>query len=108
MIKKTLTMTPRLGLHARPAGTFVREACRFKSEIMVSKDGAEVNGKSVMQLMLLAAEFGAKITLRITGPDEQEALAVIEQLFKAFEKFPDEDDALRAFEQYLRTKVDEP
>jgi phosphocarrier protein len=81
MIKKTLTMTPKLGMHARPAGIFVREACRFKSEIMLCKDGNEVNGKSVMQLMLLAAEYGSKVTLRITGPDEGAALAALEQLF---------------------------
>ncbi len=81
MIKKTLIMTPKLGLHAKPAGMFVRESCRFQSEIMLCKDGTEVNGKSVMQLMLLAAECGAKVILCITGPDEVEALAAIEQLF---------------------------
>ena len=87
MIKKTLTITPKLGLHAKPAGMFVREAGRFRSEIMVTKDGAEVNGKSVMQLMLLAAEHGSKITLRITGPDEAVALAALERLFaKKFEE----------------------
>ena len=81
MIKKTLTMTPKLGLHAKPAGMFVREAGRFKSEIMVVKDGTEVNGKSVMQLMLLAAEHGSQVTLRITGPDEAQALEALEKLF---------------------------
>jgi|GEM_PF-207810 len=107
MIKKTLTVTPRLGMHARPAGAFVREASRFKSEIMVAKDGSEVNGKSVMQMMLLAAECGSQITVRITGPDEAAALAVIEQLFKEFQKYPDEDAALRAFDAYmLRTRAD--
>ncbi|HAM34373.1 MAG TPA: phosphocarrier protein HPr [Elusimicrobia bacterium] len=88
MIKKILRVTPRLGLHAKPAGMFVREAGRFKSEIMVCKEGAEVNGKSVMQLMLLAAEYGAQVTLRVTGPDEQEALAAIEELFRR--KFDEE------------------
>ena len=81
MIKKTLTMTPKLGLHAKPAGMFVRESCKFKSEVMLSKDGQEVNGKSVMQLMLLAAECGSKVTVRITGPDEAEAMAALEALF---------------------------
>ena len=66
----------------------MREAGRFKSEIMVCKEGAEVNGKSVMQLMLLAAEYGAQVTLRVTGPDEQEALAAIEELFRR--KFDEE------------------
>jgi phosphocarrier protein len=81
MIKKTLTVTPKLGMHARPAGIFVREACRFRSEIFLSKDGTEVNGKSVMQLMLLAAEHGAKIVLRVSGPDEGDAMAALEKLF---------------------------
>ncbi len=81
MIKKTLTVTPKLGLHARPAGIFVREACKFKSEIFLSKDGNEINGKSVMQLMLLAAEYGSKVVLRVSGPDESEALAALEKLF---------------------------
>ena len=88
MVKKTMTVTPKLGMHARPAGIFVREACRFKSEVFLSKDGTEVNGKSVMQLMLLAAEHGSKVVLRITGPDEKQALEAIENLFK--KKF-DED-----------------
>lgn len=88
MIKKVLTVTPRLGLHAKPAGMFVREAARFKSEIMISKEGAEVNGKSVMQLMLLAAEHGAKVILRVSGPDEKEAVEAIEKLF--LRKFDEE------------------
>lgn len=81
MIKKTLTVTPKLGMHARPAGLFVREACRFRSEVFLSKDGSEVNGKSVMQLMLLAAEHGAKVILRVSGPDEADAMAALEKLF---------------------------
>ncbi len=81
MIKKALTVTPKLGMHARPAGLFVREACRFRSEIFLSKDGNEVNGKSVMQLMLLAAEHGAKVVLRVSGPDEADAMAALEKLF---------------------------
>ena len=82
MIKKTLTMTPRLGLHAKPAGMFVREAARFRSEIMVVKDGVEVNGKSVMQLMLLAAEHDCEIILRVSGPDEKQVLEALEELFR--------------------------
>jgi len=88
MIKKTLIMTPKLGLHAKPAGMFVREAGRFQSTIMVTKDGTEVNGKSVMQLMLLAAECGSRVTLRIDGPDEAAALAALENLF--MRKFDEE------------------
>ena len=88
VITKTLKVTPKLGLHAKPAGMFVREAGRFKSEVFVLKDGAEVNGKSVMQLMLLAAEHGSSITLRISGPEERSALSALEELFKR--KFDEE------------------
>ena len=88
VITKMLKVTPKLGLHAKPAGMFVREAGRFKSEVAVLKDGTEVNGKSVMQLMLLAAEHGSSVTLRISGPDERAALAALEDLFKR--KFDEE------------------
>jgi phosphocarrier protein len=83
--KKTLAITPKLGLHARPASLFVQTSARFQSDVKVSKvmDGEEVvvNGKSVMGLMMLAAAFGEKIQVSIDGPDEDEALAKIEALF---------------------------
>lgn len=74
MIKKTLTVVNRLGLHARPSAMLVTLAARFESEVIVSKDSLRVNGKSIMGVMMLAAEKGAKITLEIDGPDEQEAM----------------------------------
>ena len=73
-----------MGLHARPAAMFVQEASRFKSQIFVVKDGLQVNGKSIMGLMLLAAESGAKLTVKADGPDE---VMAIEALAKVFEKF---------------------
>ena len=88
MVEKDFTVTPRLGLHARPAALFVHEAARFKSTVMVSKDGLEINGKSVMGLMLLAAECGAKLTIKFDGPDEKQAVEAIQKLF---EKKFDED-----------------
>lgn len=88
MIEKTMTVTPRLGLHARPAAMFVQEAGRWKSTVMVSKDGVEINGKSVMGLMLLAAEHGSKLVIRCDGPDEAKAIDGLEKLF--MKKF-DED-----------------
>ena len=85
MKKKTLAITPKLGLHARPASLFVQTSARFQSDVKVGKvmDGEEVvvNGKSVMGLMMLAAAFGEKIQVTIDGPDEDEALAKIEALF---------------------------
>ncbi|MCX5796886.1 MAG: HPr family phosphocarrier protein [Elusimicrobia bacterium] len=105
MVKKTLTVTPKLGLHARPAGKIVTTASKFKSEIMVCKDGTEVNGKSVMQMLLLGAECGSQITLRITGPDEKEALESIEMLFAAYREIEDEQAAEKVFEERMRRKA---
>lgn len=80
MTQKELTISNSLGLHARPAALFVHEASRFKCSIFVSKDGLEINGKSVMGLMLLAAECGSKLTIKADGADEKEAIAALEQL----------------------------
>lgn len=60
---------------------FVQEAARWKCSIMVSKEGVEINGKSVMGLMLLAAEHGSKLVIKCDGPDEQKALEAIEKIF---------------------------
>lgn len=88
MIEREFTINNRLGMHARPAGMFVKEATRFKADILINKDGLEINGKSIMGLMLLAAECGAKIKVRATGPDEKEA---IEALGKLIDRKFDED-----------------
>lgn len=81
MIEKTLTVTPKLGLHARTAALFAREAACFQAAIRVVREGVEVNGKSVMELMLLAAEHGAVLTIKADGPDEVAALSALEALF---------------------------
>ncbi len=80
MTEREFTIPNRLGLHARPAALFVREAGRFKSRIAVVKEGLEVNGKSVMGLMLLAAEKGSKIVVRADGPDEEAVIHSIGKL----------------------------
>jgi phosphocarrier protein HPr len=67
----------RQGLHARPAGLLVKEAARFQSEIFFSKNGLEVNGKSIRGVMMLAAEVGSEIVIRAEGPDAEAALAAI-------------------------------
>jgi len=67
----------RLGLHARACSVFVKEAARFASHIVVARDGLEVNGKSILGVMMLAAERGAEITLRTEGSDEVQALAAL-------------------------------
>ena len=70
----------RLGLHARAAAQLVRLANGFASEIRVGKDGMEVNGKSIMGVLMLAAPKDAKILVRAVGPDAEEALAAIGEL----------------------------
>ena len=78
--EKEITIVNRLGMHARPAAMFVRIASRFRCEIWVEKDGEEINGKSIMGLMMLAAGQGSKLRLRCEGPDAQDALRELEQL----------------------------
>ena len=75
MIKKEFIVKNKLGLHARPAALFVQTASRYQSEVKVSKGETEVNGKSVMGLMMLAAECGSTIVLTVEGTDEEEAAA---------------------------------
>lgn len=75
--KRSVEITNRLGLHARPAAEFVKLASRFDSTVFVEKDGLEVNGKSIMGVMMLAAEQGSSITIRIVGADSQEALEAL-------------------------------
>ncbi|MBD3168072.1 MAG: HPr family phosphocarrier protein [candidate division Zixibacteria bacterium] len=82
MLEEKIQITNKLGLHARPAAMLVSTASKFKSEIFAIKDGIEVNCKSIMGIMMLAAETGSWITLKIDGPDEQQALETIIQMFK--------------------------
>src|SRR5216110_605983 len=82
-IEKELPIPNRLGLHARPAAMFVRIASRYRSEIWVAKEGEEVNGKSIMGLMMLAAGQGSKLHVRCEGPDADKAMEEIELLIKA-------------------------
>jgi phosphocarrier protein HPr len=82
-IEKEIPIINRLGLHARPAAMFVRIASRYRSEIWVSKEGEEVNGKSIMGLMMLAAGQGSKLRIRCEGPDASKAIEELEELIKA-------------------------
>ncbi|MBI2070211.1 MAG: HPr family phosphocarrier protein [Elusimicrobia bacterium] len=81
MLEKQFTVPNKMGLHARPAALFVQTASRFNSEVRVLKDGIEVNGKSVMGLMMLAAEFGSALMVRIWGADESKAMEAIQKIF---------------------------
>ena len=82
-IEKEITIVNRLGLHARPAAMFVRIASRFRSEIWVEKEGEQINGKSIMGLMMLAAGQGSKLCIRCEGPDADRAMQELEELIKA-------------------------
>ena len=75
-----MTIVNRLGLHARPAALFVKVASKFRCDVWVKKEGEEVNGKSIMGLMMLAAGQGSKLFVRCEGPDADRALEEIEKL----------------------------
>jgi phosphocarrier protein HPr len=77
MPERSVRIVNRNGVHARPAAEIVKLAARFKSDITLTRDELEVNGKSIMGVMMLAAEFGSTVTLRATGPD---ADAAVDQL----------------------------
>ena len=80
MTETELLIRNQLGLHARPCAMFVKTAARFKSHILVSRDDLEVNGKSIMGVMMLAAEEGSTIRVRADGPDEKEAVDALREL----------------------------
>jgi phosphocarrier protein HPr len=80
VIEREATIVNRDGLHARPAARIVRLASSFNSEVELAKDGVGVNGKSIMGVMMLAAECGSSITIRADGPDAVEAVEALAQL----------------------------
>ena len=80
MPSKELTISNKLGIHARPAAQFVKMASQFDSEIRVVKDGEEVDGKSIMGLMMLAAGHGSVLNVMAEGNDAEDALTAIEAL----------------------------
>jgi phosphocarrier protein HPr len=81
MIEKEVVIKNRSGLHTRPAATLVKTAARFKSEFYIYKDGMEINGKSIIGVMTLAAEQGSTLVLRFEGADEAEAAEAVIGLF---------------------------
>jgi phosphocarrier protein HPr len=81
MIERVVSIKNRAGLHTRPAAAIVKTAARFKSEFSLRKDAFEINGKSIIGVMTLAAEQGSTLTLRFEGPDEAEAADAVQDLF---------------------------
>jgi phosphocarrier protein HPr len=80
MLKKDFLIINKLGLHARASALFVKTASRFAAEVRLAKEGVEVNGKSIMGIMMLAASKGTTVSLLIEGVDEAEALQAIGDL----------------------------
>ncbi len=82
MVSTTLKVTNEAGIHARPAAAVVETCARFKSNISFVKGDIRANAKSIMNIMLLAAEYGAEILVEADGSDEADALAAVEKLFE--------------------------
>ena len=76
-VERSVQIVNEAGIHARPAAEIVKTAARFKSEIMIVKDGLDVNAKSIMGVMMLAAECGSTVVLRADGDDAQAAIDAI-------------------------------
>ncbi|OVE77448.1 phosphocarrier protein HPr [bacterium F11] len=89
MIEKEYTVSNKLGLHARPASMFVTTTGRFQCQVKVLKDGQEIDGKSIMGLLMLAAGPGSKLFIRADGVDENDAILALDDLFAR--RFDDED-----------------
>lgn len=82
MIQREVTVRNRAGIHTRPASMLVRTASKFDADVYLQRDNYEINGKSVIGVMTLAAEQGARITLVVDGEDEEEAAQALVQLFE--------------------------
>lgn len=80
MVDETITIINKLGLHARAAVKFVNTANRFTSTVKINKDGSEIDGKSILGILTLAATQGTEITLKIKGADEKAAYKALKEL----------------------------
>ena len=85
MVRRTVTISNKLGLHARASAKLTQTASRFQSGVWIARNGRRVNAKSIMGVMMLAAGIGSSVEIETDGPDEADAIAAIERLFA--EKF---------------------
>ena len=83
MPERTVQIVNKAGLHARPAAEIVKLAAKYRSDITVVREDLEVNGKSIMGVMMLAAECGSTLQLKAEGPDAAEALDALEKLIES-------------------------
>lgn len=88
MVSKQVIVANRAGIHARPAALIAQTANRYDSEILIEKDGTEVNAKSIMGVIGMAAGYNTSLTISASGSNENDALAAIVQLFET--KFEEE------------------
>lgn len=82
-LERAIRIVNENGIHARPAAEIVKVAARFRSDITLSRDGLDVNGKSIMGVMMLAAECGSTVLAKATGDDAQEALDALERVISS-------------------------
>jgi phosphocarrier protein HPr len=80
MAERSVQIVNKNGLHARPAAEIVKAASKFTADITITRDDLEVNGKSIMGVMMLAAEYGSTVMLRATGPDAEQAIDALTKL----------------------------
>lgn len=86
-IEREVEIVNRAGMHARPAAEFVKLAGQFSAQILVEKDGLEVNGKSIMGVLMLAAEHGSRLRLKAEGADAEDAVDALSDLvIRGFEE----------------------
>jgi phosphocarrier protein HPr len=83
MIEREVTIRNRAGLHTRPAAAIVKLAAKFKSEFFIEKDDVQINGKSIIGVMTLAAEQGSTLIIRFEGPDEKDSCQAMVELFES-------------------------
>lgn len=89
MLIKKVTVLNKEGLHARPSATLVKLASKYESDFFIQMQGFRINGKSILGVMTLAAEYGAELELIVDGKDEKEAMETLTSLFE--NKFNKED-----------------
>jgi len=87
MIQREVSIRNRAGLHTRPAASLVKLAAKYKADFFIEKDGIEINGKSIIGVMTLAAEQGSKLLIRFSGEDEEDASkAIVDLIERGFDE----------------------
>ena len=83
MIEKIITVKNRAGVHARPAALIAQTSNKFACDVFMTKDGMEINAKSIMGVITMAAAYNSTITVKVDGSDEDDAMAALNALFES-------------------------